>query len=92
MSQDKKRAIVGWYRTLNGINLPYTRIRLQGLDPDMEYQIQGDPAAHYGDELMNLGLITTDTSSGQAEGEEKMCQDFESRLYILSAAGGGGQR
>ena len=92
VSQDKKRAIVGWYRTLNGINLPYTRIRLQGLDPDMEYQIQGDPASHYGDELMNLGLITTDTSSGQAEGEEKMCQDFESRLYILSAAGEGAQR
>ena len=92
VSQDKKKAIVGWYRTLNGINLPYTRIRLQGLDPDMEYQIQGDPAAHYGDELMNLGLITTDTSSGQAEGEEKMCQDFESRLYILSAAGEGAQR
>ena len=37
---------------------------------------------------MHAGLITTDASSGQAEGDEKMCQDFESRLYILKAAKG----
>ena len=34
---------------------------------------------------MNCGLVTTDISSGQAEGDEKMCQDFDSRLYILKA-------
>ena len=34
---------------------------------------------------MYAGLITTDISSGQAQGDEKMSRDFESRLYILKA-------
>lgn len=85
VSKDKKDAVVGWYRVLNGINMPCTRLRLKGLNPDMRYAVKGDTFAHYGDELMNCGLVTTDISSGQAEGDEKMCQDFDSRLYILKA-------
>ena len=41
---------------------------------------------HYGDELMHLGMITTDASSGQDE--ENMRQDYDSRLYILKAVEG----
>ena len=89
VNEDKTEAIVGWYRVLNGINLPYTRLRLKGLSDEMQYTVNGDSFAHYGNELMNAGLITTDISSGQAEGDEKMCQDFESRLYILKAVKGG---
>ena len=89
VNEDKTEAIVGWYRVLNGINLPYTRLRLKGLSDEMQYTVNGDSVAHYGNELMNAGLITTDISSGQAEGDEKMCQDFESRLYILKAVKGG---
>lgn len=37
----------------------------------------------YGDELMNLGLITTDVTAGQVSGDAKPCTDFESRIYIL---------
>ena len=89
VNDDRTEAIVGWYRVLNGINLPYTRLHLKGLAEDVPYTINGEPAIHYGSELMHAGLITTDASSGQAEGDEKMCQDFESRLYILKAAKGG---
>ena len=89
VNDDRTEAIVGWYRVLNGINLPYTRLHLKGLAEDVPYTINGESAIHYGSELMHAGLITTDTSSGQAEGDEKMCQDFESRLYILKAAKGG---
>ena len=32
----------------------------------------------YGDELMNLGLITTDVTAGQVSGDAKPCTDFES--------------
>ena len=89
VNDDRTEAIVGWYRVLNGINLPYTRLHLKGLAEDVPYTINGESAIHYGSELMHAGLITTDASSGQAEGDEKMCQDFESRLYILKAAKGG---
>ena len=89
VNDDRTEAIVGWYRVLNGINLPYTRLHLKGLAEDVPYTINGESAIHYGSELMHAGLITTDASSGQAEGDEKMCQDFESRLYILKATKGG---
>ncbi len=85
VSEDRKEAIVGWYRVLNGVNLPYTRLRLKGLTEDLPYRVNGGRDIHYGSELMNAGLITTDASSGQAQGNEEMCRDFESRLYILKA-------
>ena len=85
VSDDRKEAIVGWYRVLNGVNLPYTRLRLKGLCEDLPYKVDGESGIHYGSELMNAGLITTDASSGQAQGNEEMCRDFESRLYILKA-------
>ena len=85
VSDDRKEAIVGWYRVLNGVNLPYGRLRLQGLSEDLPYRVNGESGIHYGSELMNAGLITTDASSGQAQGNEEMCRDFESRLYILKA-------
>lgn len=85
VSDDRKEAIVGWYRVLNGVNLPYTRLRLKGLTEDLPYKVNGESGIHYGSELMNAGLITTDASSGQAQGNEEMCRDFESRLYILKA-------
>ena len=86
VSEDKKTAIVGWYRVLNGINMPYTRLRLHGLDESILYTVSGDKSMHYGDELMHLGMITTDASSGQDE--ENMRQDYDSRLYILKAVEG----
>ena len=85
VSDDRKEAIVGWYRVLNGVNLPYGRLRLQGLSEDLPYRVNGESGIHYGSELMNAGLITTDASSGQAQGDEEMCRDFEARLYILKA-------
>ena len=96
VSGDRREALVGWYRTLVGVNMPYTRLRLQGLDPGLEYhvEVQGsyvegpsvhEAAAgmHYGDELMYLGLITTDGSSVENEGLQSC--DFDSRIYILKA-------
>ena len=83
VSGDKKTALVGWYRVLNGVNLPYTRVKLQGLDPDMMYTNLLDGTDHYGDELMNLGLLTSDATSGEIPRDEKNCGDFESRIYVL---------
>ena len=68
VSPDKKTAIIGWYKTLNQVNAPFSRIRLQGLDPELCYHLEGCSQTFYGDELMNLGLITSDGQSGQMDG------------------------
>ena len=92
VSEDQTEAIVGWYRVLNGVNMPYTRLRLEGLDPERSYHVwtagtdkkeASKESVHYGDELMNLGLITTDASCG--EDVDRVCCDFDSRLYLLKA-------
>lgn len=83
-------ALVGWYRKLNIVNGPFTRLLLHGLNESSLYEIteyiEGIPtnvSLHYGDELMNLGLITSDASSGQySDGRRESC-DFDSRLFYL---------
>ena len=85
VSNDKKTALVGWYRVLNGVNMPFTRVCLQGLDPDMIYENVLSHTEHYGDELMNLGLLTTDETSGEVNPDAAPCTDFESRIYVLKA-------
>lgn len=85
VSEDKKTSIVGWYRVLNPVNGSYTRLKLCGLLEDAEYTVEGQNGTFFGDELMNLGILTSDATSGEAqEGQFKGC-DFDSRLYILKA-------
>ena len=86
VSKDKNTAIVGYYRTLQEVNVGYRRIKLLGLDPNKEYYNSIHQTIHYGDELMNLGLLTTDASSG--ENKEKFDGtngDYLSRLYIFTS-------
>ena len=84
VSPDKQQAIVGWYRTLNQVNADFTRVKLCGLQPDILYKNDHGESA-YGDELMNLGLITTDVTAGEIPSDKKPCTDFESRIYVLEA-------
>lgn len=91
VSEDRKEALVGWYRTLSHVNQPTSRIRLQGLDPDLCYSIstEGHHPYHnhcpYGDELMHMGLITSDGLSGQVFEQDKYYGDFDSRIYRIRA-------
>ena len=85
VSDDQKTALVGYYRVLNVVNAPYTRVQLQGLNPDLIYENPENGTEHYGDELMNLGLLTSDTSCGEVIGDAKPCTDFDSRIYVLKA-------
>lgn len=64
VSPDQKTAIVGWYRILNTVNHSFSRIRLCGLNTDYCYRNSVGGVSAYGDELMNLGLLTTDESAG----------------------------
>ena len=85
VSSDRKTAIVGWYRVLNVVNDRFTRLRLAGLDPDLCYRNSLSGALCYGDELMNLGLCTTDSTAGEVTAGQEPCTDFESRVYVLEA-------
>ncbi|MCI9075972.1 MAG: alpha-galactosidase [Dorea sp.] len=84
VSPDKKTAIIGWYKTLNQVNAPFSRIRLQGLDPELCYHLEGCNQTFYGDELMNAGLITSDSMCGEYKNRRPGC-DFDSRLFIFKA-------
>ena len=91
VSPDKKEAVAGWYRMLSGANLAYTRLPLKGLDPEVRYEVQVRKetekpyGSFYGDELMNIGLITTDGTAGEVTDREQAPQDFDSRLFLLKA-------
>ena len=86
VSGDRKTAVVGWYRTLNGINMGYTRVKLRGLEPDSVYRVSEDGVLrgeYYGDELMNAGLVTSDADSGELLPGMRPSCDFDSRIFVL---------
>ena len=85
VSEDKKTSLVGWYRVLNGVNMPYTRIQLRGLLEDTLYENVENGTDNYGDELMNLGLLTSDVTAGEILSGKTPCTDFDSRIYVLKA-------
>ena len=68
VSDDRSQAIVGWYRILNSVNPPYTRMKLAGLDPDRLYKVSNDGVfmgAFSGEELMKVGQDTRESCSGE---------------------------
>ena len=67
------------------VNVGFKRLKLKGLKEDTCYKVSGYAYDCYGDELMNLGLITSDTSAGEIVGEDMPCGDYDSRLYVLKA-------
>ena len=85
VSEDKKEAIVAYFKVLNDVNCPLRRMKLHGLDENLLYSIKGTNKTHYGSELMNLGLITTDTSAGQSSDSGETCTDYWSKIYVLKA-------
>ena len=85
VSPDKCTAIVGYYKFLNEVNGPYRRVRLKGLDPALDYVVDGKES-HYGDELMHIGLITTDGSAGECQPDDRKSCDFDSRIFVLQAS------
>ena len=78
VSHDKTQVIVGYYRPLQEVNVGYRRLPLLGLDEDKMYHVNGLDL--YGDELMNVGLIISDGSSGE---NKDGIGDYYSKLYIL---------
>ena len=78
ISKERDLAIVGYYRTLQEVNVGYRRLLLEGLDENKVYHV--NDLDLYGDELMNVGLIISDGSSGE---NKDGIGDYYSKLYIL---------
>ncbi len=60
-------------------------MKLYGLDENLLYSVKETNNSHYGSELMNLGLITTDSSAGQVIDGGETCTDYWSKIYVLNA-------
>ena len=98
VSQDKKQAIVAYFKVLSETTSPFRRLHLCGLDENTRYH-QVDLAAagmdtsmqegilqgsFFGNELMYAGLLTSDPSVGEVS-KERHCGDFWSRIIVLEA-------
>lgn len=82
VSEDKKEALVGYYRVLQPVHIGFVRLKLQGLLKDVRYEVSGYDYDYYGDELMQSGLILSDSASGvKTAGNDK--GDFMSRIFHL---------
>jgi alpha-galactosidase len=91
VSDDRRRAVVGFYRVLNRPAPGPDRIRLRGLDPSLEYRVSVWPVpddtlgrvnalVRRGDDLEAAGLLI-DVDRHEAAGQG----DFWSRLFVLEA-------
>lgn len=85
VSDDKKEALVGYYRILQPSTAPLTRLKLQGLLADCKYTVNGEENIHYGDELMQVGILTSDMAANIKNAVREGQGDYMSKLYRLSA-------
>lgn len=90
VSEDKKHAIVAYYKVLNDVNCEFRRIYLRGLDASLCYHASRngkDMGEFYGSELMNIGMVSSDSSAGQPLEVDvnELCTDFWSQIVILDA-------
>lgn len=84
VSKNKDEAIVGYYTVLARPNDRYRRVKLTGLQEDKLYKVEPKGTIHYGDELMNLGIILSEDYSGRHEEfYKKHPSDFSSSIFII---------
>lgn len=73
-AKDKMEVLVTFVQVVGRANYKSRCIRLQGLNPEMDYRLEGTDLVYGGDFLMNAGLMV-----------ENPWGDAESRLYHLIA-------
>ena len=56
VSEDKKEAFVTYFKSLIRINEPFERLKLNGIDPDLVYEIKDSNESYHGDALMYAGI------------------------------------
>ncbi|SHK62224.1 alpha-galactosidase [Anaerocolumna jejuensis DSM 15929] len=76
VSEDKKEAVVFFYRVLNTPNDALYRFSLAGLSEELVYELEGTDSVLSGSQLMNYGLnVPAELTWG----------DFRSKMFILKA-------
>jgi alpha-galactosidase len=85
VTKDKTEALVGYYKVLAKPNDKYYRLKLKGLDSDKLYAIEGIKSTHYGDELMNLGIVLGEDYTDRASEfwSREHPHDYASKLFVL---------
>ncbi len=76
VSPDASEAVVGWYRFRQPASPAFSRVRLRGLDPDADYIVQPLGLILGGDELMHMGLSTSDLP------DDTPCDSKTKRFYL----------
>jgi alpha-galactosidase len=74
VSKQKDDAVFIYVHTLAEANGPFKAVKLQGLDPDKDYQVIETGEVYSGDSLMHIGLNVPYAN-----------HDFKSTLYRLEA-------
>ena len=96
VNKNRSEAIVGWYHALHQVNRPGKHLKLAGLKPDACYTVRipadkpiaaacpiREIGSFFGDELMNIGLISHPNQSA-IESFIQPAGDFSSEIFLLS--------
>ena len=81
VSEDQKKALVGYYRVMQPVNVGFKRLKLKGLKEDTCYKVSGYAYDCYGDELMQVGMILSDSASGVWKKGVNDKGDFQAEVF-----------
>ena len=85
VSEDQKKALVGYYRVMQPVNVGFKRLKLKGLKEDICYKVSGYDYDSYGDELMQVGMILSDSASGVWKKGVNDKGDFQAEVFEIVA-------
>ena len=85
VSEDQKKALVGYYRVMQPVNVGFKRLKLKGLKEDTCYKVSGYAYDCYGDELMQVGMIRSDSASGVWKKGVNDKGDFQAEVFEIVA-------
>ena len=85
VSEDQKKALVGYYRVMQPVNIGFVRLKLKGLKEDTCYKVSGYAYDCYGDELMQVGMILSDSASGVWKKGVNDKGDFQAKVFEIVA-------
>ena len=85
VSEDQKKALVGYYRVMQPVNVGFKRLKLKGLKEDTCYKVSGYAYDCYGDELMQVGMILSDSASGVWKKGLNDKGDFQAEVFEIVA-------
>lgn len=84
VAEDRTKAIVGWYRAAYKPNPKNDQVlKLDGLDPDKSYRIEGWTRKFYGDELLHRGLPLGREFNGANDIQAIRRGDNQSQIFII---------